>query len=96
MSARPEGGRTAAERIARCARSAGLRVAAAESVTAGGPGPTEGRPPGTAFIAVVDADGAQVREYHFEGEPAEVVRSATEQALRDLAAACERRTATAG
>jgi nicotinamide-nucleotide amidase len=159
MNGRAIGGAGPAERIARYARGAGRRVAAAESVTAGavaqqlaaapdagewfvgsvvayraevkfsvlgvdpgpvisaraagqmargaarllgaeiavgvtgagGPGVTEGRSPGTVFIAVVDCHGEQVREYRFDGEPVEVVRCASAQALHDLADACERR-----
>ena len=53
---------------------------------AGGPGPEEGQPAGTVFIAVTTPENDQVREYHFTGEPAEVVHSATIQALRDLVA----------
>lgn len=71
-----------------------LRADVAVGVTgAGGPGDAEGRPAGTAFIAVVDGRGAQVREYRFDGDPGEVVRIATLQALRDLADACARRAA---
>lgn len=74
-----------------------LRADVAVGVTgAGGPGPTEGRAAGTAFIAVVvagaDGPGRPAREYRFDGEPADVVRRATRQALMDLAAAVEERS----
>jgi nicotinamide-nucleotide amidase len=53
----------------------------------GGPGPHEGRPEGTVFVAVRTPDGTDVREYHFDGDPAEVVRQTTDQALQDLSRA---------
>jgi nicotinamide-nucleotide amidase len=52
---------------------------------AGGPGPEEGQPPGTVFIAIDTRDRCHIRAYRFEGEPADVVHKATIQALRDLA-----------
>jgi nicotinamide-nucleotide amidase len=53
----------------------------------GGPGPQEGLPQGTVFIAVSTPEGESVGEYRFEGEPPDVVEQATRQALRDLATA---------
>ena len=53
----------------------------------GGPGPQEGRPEGTVFIAVAGPSGSTVAEYAFGGGPPEVVEQATRQALHDLAAA---------
>ena len=53
---------------------------------AGGPGPAEGQPAGTVFIAVASPGGCQVREYHFDGDPEAVVRETARQALHDLAA----------
>lgn len=53
----------------------------------GGPGPQEERPEGTVFVAVHTPSGCSVREYHFDGDPAEVVARATRQALVDLAEA---------
>jgi nicotinamide-nucleotide amidase len=47
----------------------------------GGPGPEEGKPEGTVFIAIVADDGEQVEEHHFSGGPAAVVYAATHQAL---------------
>ena len=52
----------------------------------GGPGPEEGKPEGTVFIAIVDDDGEQVEEHHFSGGPAAVVYAATHQALAMLEA----------
>jgi nicotinamide-nucleotide amidase len=60
---------------------------AVSTTGAGGPGSQEGRPAGTVFIAVTSPSGCRAREYHFEGDPADVVEAATEQALRDLRAA---------
>ncbi len=53
----------------------------------GGPGPQEDLPQGTVFIAVATPTTTRVRKYHFEGDPSEVVKRATQQALTDLAAA---------
>ena len=53
----------------------------------GGPGPQEDLPQGTVFIAVATPATTRVRKYHFEGDPSEVVKKATQQALTDLAAA---------
>ena len=57
----------------------------------GGPGPQEGVPQGTVFIAVATPSTTRVQKYEFEGDPSEIVRKTTQQALRDLAEA-----ATAG
>lgn len=61
---------------------------------AGGPGPEEDRPAGTVFIAVSTRDGSHAREYHFDGEPPDIVYQSTVQALRDLAAALAEQPAT--
>ena len=53
----------------------------------GGPGPQEGLPQGTVYIAVATPSGSDVREYLFDGHPGDVVAQAAEQALDDLAAA---------
>jgi len=53
----------------------------------GGPGPQEGLPQGTVFIAVATPTTAYVQEYRFEGDPSEIVRQTTRQALQDLAEA---------
>ena len=60
------------------------------STGVGGPGEAEGQPPGTVFIGVATSAGCQVREYHFDGEPPEVVQRATVQALRDLRAVLDK------
>jgi nicotinamide-nucleotide amidase len=53
----------------------------------GGPGPQEGRPEGTVFIAVATPSGCTDREYAFAGDPGAIIEQATHQALEDLAAA---------
>jgi len=58
---------------------------AVSTTGAGGPGPEEGQPAGTVFIAVASPAGCQIRDYRFEGDPEAIVRDATVQALRDLA-----------
>ncbi len=58
----------------------------------GGPGPQEDHPQGTVYIAVAHPDGAEVTEYHFAGEPSDVVAQASRQALQDLAGAIEANT----
>jgi nicotinamide-nucleotide amidase len=55
----------------------------------GGPGPAEGRPAGTVFIAVHSPTGDQVEEYHFPGECEDVLHATTVQALRLLLTAAE-------
>jgi nicotinamide-nucleotide amidase len=55
----------------------------------GGPGPSEGKHAGTVFIAVWSAAGEQVAEYHFPGEPGEVLQATTLHALRMVLAALE-------
>jgi nicotinamide-nucleotide amidase len=53
----------------------------------GGPGPQEGLPQGTVFIAVATPTTTSVRKYQFHGNPSEIVRQTTRQALLDLAEA---------
>jgi nicotinamide-nucleotide amidase len=78
---------------AQCARQMARGVAALTgsdlglAVTGvGGPGPTEGKPAGTVFIALWSPNHDEGREYHLEGDPAEVVRAATRKCLELLAA----------
>lgn len=78
----------------RCAEQMAVGVAkllktdyAVATTGAGGPGEQEGKPAGTVFIAVATPDGSRVVEYHFGGDPSEVVRQATAQALTNLAEA---------
>lgn len=50
----------------------------------GGPGPIEGRPAGTVFLAVQGRGIDRVDECRFPGDPTEVVRAATLHGLRML------------
>jgi len=76
---------TAAQMATGVARALGADVAVA-TTGVGGPGPQEDQPPGTVYVAVETPSSRDVRKYHFEGEPSEVVAQTTRQALRDLAA----------
>jgi len=51
----------------------------------GGPGPEEGLPQGTVFIAVATPTATRVRRYEFTGDPSAIVKKTTQQALQDLA-----------
>jgi len=51
----------------------------------GGPGPEEGLPQGTVFIAVATPTATRVRKYAFDGDPSVIVKKTTQQALQDLA-----------
>ena len=55
----------------------------------GGPDPDEGKPAGTVFIAVATADGEDVAEYHFDGDPASVLEQSAAAALSMLLATIE-------
>ena len=52
---------------------------------AGGPGPQEGRPAGTVFLAHGRPDRLRVEELHFDGDPEEVVHATVDAALDALA-----------
>lgn len=54
---------------------------------AGGPGPEEGHPAGTVFIALASPNGVHVEEHLFAGQPDEVVEATIAQALRVLTTA---------
>jgi nicotinamide-nucleotide amidase len=77
---------TATQMAAGVARLLGADVAVA-TTGVGGPGPQEGQPQGTVFVAVATPRQTAVREYHFDGDPADIVEQTTQQALRDLVAA---------
>jgi nicotinamide-nucleotide amidase len=65
-----------------------LAVDAAVSTTgAGGPDPEEGRPPGTVHVGVLVRGALSCHELHLDGDPGEVVETATEKALGLLLAA---------
>ncbi|MFC8302716.1 CinA family protein [Specibacter sp. NPDC057265] len=59
----------------------------------GGPGPEEGSPAGTVFIAIHHAGNSTVEEHHFHGDASHIVQATTQAALRMLEAAM--RTSTA-
>ena len=59
-----------------------LEVDAAVSTTgAGGPGPEEGHPAGTVFVGVYVRGEVSCHKLRIDGDPGEVVESATEQTL---------------
>lgn len=51
---------------------------------AGGPGPEEGKPAGTAFIATATPSGVRVEGHHFDGTPTQVVYDTVHAALLQL------------
>jgi nicotinamide-nucleotide amidase len=51
----------------------------------GGPGPEEGRPPGTVHVAVSDHRGVWSREHRFSGDPEDILAAATSVSLDALA-----------
>jgi nicotinamide-nucleotide amidase len=51
----------------------------------GGPGPQDGVPPGTVWMAVHDAGCTQARSFSFAGDPAEVVDQTCDAAIDWLA-----------
>lgn len=57
---------------------------AVSSTGAGGPDEEESQPPGTVFLAVATAQKCSVREFHFPGDPPDVVEQAAAEALREL------------
>jgi PncC family amidohydrolase len=65
-----------------------LRLTGADRVVTvtgvGGPDPEEGKPAGTVFICAGSSGDLRVFEHHLEGEPAQVVESATLLALDHL------------
>jgi nicotinamide-nucleotide amidase len=59
-----------------------LEVDAAVSTTgAGGPGPEEGQPQGTVHVGVLVRGTLSCHELHLDGDPGEVVETATEKSL---------------
>lgn len=71
-----------ARQMASGARSL-LAAEVAVAVTGvGGPGPEEGKPAGTVFIGVAAPDGIASREYHFAGDPEQVLGATVRAALR--------------
>ncbi len=59
-----------------------LEVDAAVSTTgAGGPGPEEGQPAGTVHVGVLVRGNLSCHELHLDGDPGEVVETATQKSL---------------
>jgi nicotinamide-nucleotide amidase len=58
---------------------------------AGGPGPQEGRPPGTVHLAVSWDDRTWCREHHLHGDPEHVVAAATSLSVEALICALRER-----
>jgi nicotinamide-nucleotide amidase len=54
---------------------------------AGGPDEQDGQPPGTVFVAICTGGRLRCEEFHFEGEPEQVVEQSTTAALELLLAA---------
>lgn len=74
-----------AEAMATAARSLFLADYAAAVTGVGGPGPQEGKPAGTVFIAVAGPAGERiVTEHLFDGDPVEVMNQTIVAALSNL------------
>lgn len=74
----------AAEQMARGAREL-LSANWAVAVTGvGGPGPTEGEPAGTVWMAVVTDDHVVTRKVHLDGDPGDVVEKTVDVSLELL------------
>jgi nicotinamide-nucleotide amidase len=74
-----------------CAREmarGAARLLGADAVVAttgvGGPGPEEGQPPGTVYVAAIVRDRETCRRLELAGDPAEVLRQTTDRALQLL------------
>lgn len=55
--------------------------AAVSTTGAGGPGPEEGQPAGTVYVGVSVRGSSRAHRLELDGDPAEVVETASEQAL---------------
>jgi len=76
-----------AEEMARgAARLLGADVAVAASGV-GGPGPSEGKPAGTVYVAVALLGSTVVHELELDGDPEEILEATTDHALELLATA---------
>ena len=80
---------TAQTMASECARQLGSDFAVAVTGV-GGPGPTEGEPAGTVYIAVHGKGGHErVGRHEFSGSPIEIMQQTIEQALTELLEAAE-------
>lgn len=73
-----------AEQLVRGALDAMAGDAALAVTGVGGPGPEEGKPAGTVFIAVGSRESVSVFEHRFAGEPSSILEQVTLQALEHL------------
>jgi nicotinamide-nucleotide amidase len=58
--------------------------AAVATSGAGGPDEQDGQPPGTVFIAVWSDGDVRSQEFHFDGDPVEVIEQSVDEALQML------------
>lgn len=65
--------RECARQMATGARRLLLADVAVSCTGVGGPEPSEGKPPGTVFVAVATGDGVTVRDLSLDGSPQEVL-----------------------
>jgi nicotinamide-nucleotide amidase len=61
----------------------------------GGPGPQEGRPPGTVHVAVSWEGRTWCREHHLAGDPEKILAAATSLSLDVLIGALRERSSRA-
>jgi nicotinamide-nucleotide amidase len=74
-----------AEQMARGAMGLFEADVAVSTTGVGGPGPSEGKPPGTVFLGVTTAHDRGTRELRLAGEPAEIIDQACAAALALMA-----------
>ena len=74
----------AAEQMARGARDLFSANWAVAVTGVGGPGPNEGEPAGTVWMAVVTDDHVVTRKVHLDGDPADVVEKTVDASLELL------------
>jgi nicotinamide-nucleotide amidase len=77
---RDEATRQMAEGVARLLSA----DAAVATSGAGGPDEQDGQPPGTVFIAVWSDGEVRSQEFHFDGDPVEVIEQSVDEALQML------------
>lgn len=70
-----------AEQMARGAQELFGSEIAVSATGVGGPDPSEGKPPGTVFVAVATPDGTTVQELALEGDPDDVLTGTVEETL---------------
>jgi len=75
---------SAAEEMSRAVREMFKATIAVAVTGAGGPAGQDDRPAGTVFIAVASGSGVATSEFHFDGDPEQVVEQTVGHALRLL------------